>query len=255
MGAVQALTDPDLATQLVARAANAARVPAPVLPGGAEGEGDGRDACGHFLPVSPGAQDFQGAAGGARPSLNSCGILAAVAGTNHYICAGGRARREPRDSGERMALPRQQPGYEPVQPIAFSHKLHAGEHADFVPVLPRRCGDEPLRGHPCAERLHELPQECDRRPRRPQQQSAAAVGVARAAQALRRAGPRQDVESRSRAASQRLSRGRKSIWCPTSCISIIARTSRRRCRASDVTVPSNRWTASGSSKPCRWGGA
>ena len=61
----------------------------------------------------------------------------------------------PRSDGAHILWDRQ--GYAPEQPIAFSHRLHAGE----LQVDCRYCHfgaeSEPPRRHPGGERLHELP--------------------------------------------------------------------------------------------------
>jgi len=48
-------------------------------------------------------------------------------------------------------------GYGPEQPIAFPHKVHAGDNKIPVPLLPLWSAHEPSRGHPAGQRVHELP--------------------------------------------------------------------------------------------------
>ena len=55
-------------------------------------------------------------------------------------------------------LPGNWQGYEPVQPIAYSHRLHAGELKIAVPVLPLWLRNEPPCGRSAGQCLHELPQ-------------------------------------------------------------------------------------------------
>ena len=56
-------------------------------------------------------------------------------------------------------VPGNNQGYAPVQPIAFSHKLHAGEMQIACVYCHLGAETQPLRRHSCAQHLHELPQE------------------------------------------------------------------------------------------------
>ncbi len=121
-------------------------------------------------------------------------------------------------------------GYAPEQPIAFSHKLHAGDIK--IPCL--YChfarAHQPARRHPAGQRVHELPRaarEADRRDR-------AAQG-GRPAGAARRAGPR-------------------STTCPTSSTSTTASTcvagvACQRCHGAG----GDRWTACEQAAPLTMG--
>ncbi len=73
MGAVQAITDPDLAAQLVARLKHAECEIAPVLPGRPASSRDGRDPRGHLLCFPSGTDDFQAPARGPRFTLKATG--------------------------------------------------------------------------------------------------------------------------------------------------------------------------------------
>ena len=50
-------------------------------------------------------------------------------------------------------------GYRPAQPVPFSHKLHAGDLEDGLPLLPFNCRVNFLCGNSGYKSLHELPCE------------------------------------------------------------------------------------------------
>ena len=111
-------------------------------------------------------------------------------------------------------------GYAPEQPIAFPHKVHAGDNKIPCLYCHSARAHQPARRHPVGERVHELPladRETDDR-------DPAAEGGVPAAAAR--------------------SSGRRSTTSPTSSTSTTASTSCPASPASAATAPSSRWTAS-----------
>ena len=173
--------------------------------------------------------------------------------TNHDCRAGDHPRREPGDSGERVAFPGNNQGYEPVQPIAFSHKLHAGEMQ--ISCVYCHVGAETSRyaGIPALN----ICMNCHEKVTASfaAQQQTRRRGVAGAAETVRRAGPRRRVGANRGAVAEahRVAKG------PSVARLRVLRPSRTHhgggAVPARVTVPSKRWSACGSSKRWPWGGA
>ena len=122
-------------------------------------------------------------------------------------------------------------GYAPEQPIAFPHKLHAGDNKIPCLYCHSARAHQPPRRHPVGQRVHELPRaarEADHRDREAQGGGAAA--------AARSPGPR-------------------STTCPTSSTSTTASTSSRGVACQRCHGAVERWTASSRWRRSPWAGA
>lgn len=162
-----------------------------------------------------------------------------------------------------LRLPGNHQGFEPAQPIAYSHRLHAGELA--IPCQYCHSGAERSRlaGIPSAGvcmnchrfvtaarsvvRAEEKAAEKELRQPRPWCHPSWRSSTARSLSTTGSGPIRRSPRSRSP--------GPASTSCPTSWPSTTGPTSPPVSPASDVTARSRPWSASARSRACRWAGA